>query len=730
MPEAAPPQDEQMRVAFSIPNSNPDLRIVHRTQTLKDLIQELAEQHKLPGTGADYSLVFQKGIKIKDYRIVTEKNRSEMNAKYGNVIEIAESASKSVSNILLDLEGGDGEKRSKALSALNRMSVDYTFALEFFSRKGLSQLMGLISNNQLQRVIDIVKVLGSIVLLMEQEVVSVDDLISDREFISAVARFMNAKDTDVNILKHSIQILVISVRGGESLENIEHLERQLALTNLVSLLSKGNSDIQIRSLRLINSLLQAVSLQRKTDMVRMLSEKPSRTIVKDHLLAPTVPDDVRAALDNELYILQYHILQRQINERMMTKIEPQDSLALQKIKDLRSTAFDTDSPNVKNNTRFAQDYKKLGFNNDLDPTLDFMAVPPGVLALDCMDYFAKNHPDQFTKVVLENSCRSDNHECPFAASSIELVKLLGEILGIGKPPLTGPNIKFHEMFFKCEYPFEEFYTHCVIILNKTWREMRATREDFKKVFDVVREQIEKALQGKTNSGPKTFDEFRNKVKSYTDISKKWQKDANAKDPWKESEPVKVLKAHLSHEIEELIQQQRCNFMVEGTKFQRLKKNGEVLKGQYRYIKLHTNHKTIYVGDWNSDKSVPTIEDLEPKIQVQDIKDIQTGASCVFLKEYGQKVVPELQKTAFSVLGENGSLDCVAADELTFNYWIDGFNTLLGKKMSSGDYLKEKEILLNMEVKLRLLDLEGVDLPSSPPPIPPPPAHLNFSSSSR
>ena len=38
------------------------------------------------------------------------------------------------------------------------------------------------------------------------------------------------------------------------------------------------------------------------------------------------------------------------------------------------------------------------------------------------------------------------------------------------------------------------------------------REDFKKVFDVVREQVEKALQGKTNSGPKTFDEFRNKVK--------------------------------------------------------------------------------------------------------------------------------------------------------------------------------------------------------------------------
>ena len=39
------------------------------------------------------------------------------------------------------------------------------------------------------------------------------------------------------------------------------------------------------------------------------------------------------------------------------------------------------------------------------------------------------------------------------------------------------------------------------------------------------------------------------------------------------------------------------------------------KGQYRYIKLHTNHKTIYVGDWNNDDSVPTIEELEPRVQV-------------------------------------------------------------------------------------------------------------------
>jgi hypothetical protein len=43
-------------------------------------------------------------------------------------------------------------------------------------------------------------------------------------------------------------------------------------------------------------------------------------------------------------------------------------------------------------------------------------------------------------------------------------------------------------------------------------------------------------------------------------------------------------------VEDLIQQQRLNFLVEGTKFPRYKRSGDILKGQYRYVKLHTNHK--------------------------------------------------------------------------------------------------------------------------------------------
>lgn len=84
------------------------------------------------------------------------------------------------------------------------------------------------------------------------------------------------------------------------------------------------------------------------------------------------------------------------------------------------------------------------------------------------------------QVVLENSCRADEHECPFGRTSVELVKLLCEILHIGEPPSEqGQN--YHPMFFTHDRPFEEFFCICIVLLNKTWKEMRATTEDFIKV---------------------------------------------------------------------------------------------------------------------------------------------------------------------------------------------------------------------------------------------------------
>lgn len=61
----------------------------------------------------------------------------------------------------------------------------------------------------------------------------------------------------------------------------------------------------------------------------------------------------------------------------------------------------------------------------------------------------------------------------------------------------------------------------------------------------------------------------------------------------------------------------------------------------------------------------------------------------------------------------------------FCLWTDGLNVLLGKEMSSESMRSELEILLSMEIKLRLLDLENVPIPDSAPPVPKPPSNFNF-----
>lgn len=86
--------------------------------------------------------------------------------------------------------------------------------------------------------------------------------------------------------------------------------------------------------------------------------------------------------------------------------------------------------------------------------------------------------------MLENSReRADDQDCPFVQASIELTKLLADILHIGKEP--GDDLPhdqtYYPMLFSKEKPFEEFFCVCIQRLTKTWKEMKASTSDFNKV---------------------------------------------------------------------------------------------------------------------------------------------------------------------------------------------------------------------------------------------------------
>ncbi|MEE6528729.1 hypothetical protein FKM82_017233, partial [Ascaphus truei] len=93
---------------------------------------------------------------------------------------------------------------------------------------------------------------------------------------------------------------------------------------------------------------------------------------------------------------------------------------------------------------------------------------------------------------------------------------------------------YHPMFFTHERSFEEFFCICIQLLNKTWKEMRATAEDFNKVMQVVREQIIRALPSK----PSSLEQLKNKLRSlsYTEILRLRQSERLSQDDF-QSPPI-------------------------------------------------------------------------------------------------------------------------------------------------------------------------------------------------
>ncbi|XP_048829165.1 engulfment and cell motility protein 3 isoform X2 [Brienomyrus brachyistius] len=425
-----------------------------------------------------------------------------------------------------------------------------------------------------------------------------------------------------------------------------------------------------------------------------------------------------------LYVLQSVSLN--LLEPLMRS--PLDSLSQEqrdKIHSLRQSAFEADSDSGLSHERrrslCAKEFKKLGFSNNSNPGQDLLRAPPGLLALETMTYFASHYPDAYSRFVLENSSREDKHECPFARSSIQLTLILCEILHIGEPS-SETRSDYHPIFFSQDRILYELFCVCILLLNKTWKEMRATQEDFDKVMQVVREQITRTLSSK----PTSLELFKNKVNqlNYSEILKLRQTERLHQEETL-APPVLELKERLKPELLELIRQQRLNRLCHGTLFRKISSRRR--QDKLWYCRLSPNHKVLHYGDVEKETETPPIETLQEKIPVSDIKMLLTGKDCPHMREARGRQNREVLDLAFSITYdvEDYSLNFVASSRTDFCLWTDGLNVLLGKEMTSESMRSELDILLSMEIKLRLLDLENVPIPETAPPIPKPPSSFNF-----
>uniref|UniRef100_A0A673KJE2 Engulfment and cell motility protein 1 n=1 Tax=Sinocyclocheilus rhinocerous TaxID=307959 RepID=A0A673KJE2_9TELE len=628
------------------------------------------------------------------------------------------------------IQSSSMDMKLDALKDLANSSRDITFAQEFINLDGISLLTQMVeSGTDFGDLLSFT--LTAFVELMDHGIVSWDTF--SVAFIKKIASYVCKSAMDTAVLQRSLAILESMVLNSQDL--YQKVAQEITIGQLIPHLQGTDQDIQTYTVAVINALfLKAPEEKRQVqhthtnpfaEMAHILAQKQLRSIILSNVIRSNKP--INDEMAHQLYVLQV-LTFNLLEDRMMTKMDPQDQAQRDIIFELRRIAFDVECESnnsgsfEKRKSMYTRDYKKLGFINHVNPAVDFTQIPPGMLALDNMLYFARHHQDAYIRIVLENSSREDKHECPFGRSSIELTKMLCEILKVGELPSENCH-DFHPMFFTHDRSFEEFFCICIQLLNKTWKEMRATSEDFNKVMQVVKEQITRALTIKPNS----LDQFKSRLQnlSYTEILKLRQSERMNQEDF-QSRPILELREKIQPEIMELIKQQRLNRLCEGTCFRKISSRRR--QDKFWYCRLSPNHKVLHYGDLEESPQGEVPHDsLQDKLPVADIKAVVTGKDCPHMKEKGAlKQNKELLELAFSVLYESDEyLNFIAPDKHEYCVWTDGLNALLGKEMTSEFTRSDMDTLLNMEMKLRLLDLENIQIPEVPPPIPKEPSNYDF-----
>ncbi|KAJ8417892.1 hypothetical protein AAFF_G00227350 [Aldrovandia affinis] len=808
-----PPPKDIVKIAIQMPGAYPQLIELDQKKPLSAVIKEVCDGWNLPGPD-NYALQYTDGVQT----YITESNRLDI--KNGSILRLTKAPGRCAEDLYKGIQSSDSGVRCDSLKQLASVSTDVTFAQEFISRDGHSLLVKMVEDAH-EAPLVMTYTLTGFMELMDHGIVSWENLSS--VFIKKIASFVNAKVLDASIQQLSLAILENMVLSSSSLFHL--VKQEVTLERLIAHLQVTNQQIQTKAMALLMALLQTAGEADRQELSAFLSKKNLRQYIYKNIIHSS--GSVGDEMAHYLYVLQSVTLNH-LEQRMRTPLDSYNQEQRDILHTLRQAAFETDSESSLSHERrrslCAKEFKKLGFSNNSNPGQDLIRTPPGLLALDTMAYFASGYPGVYSRFVLENSSREDKHECPFARSSIQLTLILCEILRIGEPPSeTGSD--YHPIFFSQDHLLDELFCICIQLLNKTWKEMRATQEDFDKVrpgpgqepaaswreaafrrsgvrrpragadrtagdraqravlpwkpgqlalhrgqgwvrccwglspvlwvwagsaagrsggaftqhrriirsgspcsangvkvMQVVREQITRTLSSK----PTSLELFKNKVNAlnYSEILKLRQTERLHQEETL-APPVLELKERLKPELLELIRQQRLTRLCHGTLFRKISSRRR--QDKLWYCRLSPNHKVLHYGDVEDDTDTPPIETLQEKIPVSDIKALLTGKDCPHMKENKGKQNKESLDLAFSITYdvEEYNLNFIASSRTDFCLWTDGLSVLLGRDMTSECMRSELEILLSMEIKLRLLDLENVPIPESAPPIPKPPSNYNF-----
>ena len=697
-----------------LPPKQPLLLVVIQSLPLTEIVQNVCSQWSV-NTPERHALKYAdpppSAPASAKFGYITQENRHKL--RDGDILKLALTPSLAAEGLFKRIRSENPEEKSRAIVELFNLSKDYMFALEFIKLEGIRCLTTAVEGSQLandaekQQLADILR---AFLELMEHCLVSWDTITENfvRKLINITNKSLNQSDSFHSaVVSRSLAILECIVINSS--RYYKTVSKEISASTTIPFLSNHSVEVKYNTLAFINAMIFKAP-NRETVIQELALNRFSRNLldsVFSHFQV-NMPQEIA----HELYAYQCHVMNL-VEGRMKRRFVAGDSRMEDDVRSLPARAFPDEYSGENQDTPISeQHWKQLGFLKG-DPQDDFSECPPGILALDCMVYFAKSKHDTFTRLLFSYT----DSQCPFALACIALTKVLCQIFRIGEQP-SEIGYEFIPVLVWSEEPFKEVFSIGIQLLFKTWREMRASVLDLEKVMAVVTKQITTVLQG-GGSTLTSFDIFKQRLfdLSYKKITSSDENSQLLDEAVLKSKPVQQLCERIKPELIELVKEERLRHLVEGSAFPKSSRR----RDQFFYCRLSPNQEVLHFGDTTNVNQVLPIEALDKKIQVSEMR-LEIGANC----PHSATMKRGQTQNIFSVFYEGDEhLDFIAPNVTVYNIWVDGLSILTGKSMPSKASEEDLDTLLNMDLKIRLLDIENVTIPSVPPSIPKEPPDFDF-----
>ncbi|GAM25160.1 hypothetical protein SAMD00019534_083350 [Acytostelium subglobosum LB1] len=339
---------------------------------------------------------------------------------------------------------------------------------------------------------------------------------------------------------------------------------------------------------------------------------------------------------------------------------------------------------------------------------------------------------------------------------------------------SNPDLPIFPILFSHKNAFEEVYCIAFKLLDLTWDTMNASYMEFPKVIATVKQAIVTALETK----PTTLEAFN----WATGSSKKTNMFHNDDDNI-ENEDIKQLKLVVQNDMMEVVKNQKIAIMTEGIYFKLQKPiKGKTSTQTFTNMFVRLAPGTQDEIQYSYCSQDPTSQANTPSAQSQPASTSSnrqelTGSSSMVPQTTPQS--PTLASTPASPLSAEKSnpmsyvnvrltditfsataaptdasrgrqkpdtkaqqqqqqqqhffqvtlgkevFDLVGNSRDDHSNFVDCIRAITKKPFECPETIEEYKTLVNLSLKLKLLDLEGVELPKTAPKVPPPPADFNF-----